>query len=63
MYQKLKQVIKEGDKVYIKAGAVYNGLVYDIDDYGIWIDEGAFFRGKRIVDYVSFEEITEWAIE
>lgn len=61
--QSLRKAIKVGDKVYIKAGsgsctAVYNGTVEEVDEFGVWIDEG-----EEFLDYVSFEDMTEWAVE
>lgn len=68
MISDMKKWLREGEKVYIRVGegsaaAIYKGLVHDVDLHGVWIDEGASLNGVRIVDYVSYEDITDWAVE
>lgn len=62
----LQDHVQQNDKVYVKTNSnIINGIVSTITQKGVWIDGNSFWLKEedRLLEFVPYEQISDWAIE
>lgn len=63
---RLQDYVQYADKVYIKTNSnIINGMVTEIKSNGVLIDKDSYWlkQENRLLEFIAYEQILDWAIE